>query len=211
MSNETLFYIFGIALAVSAVVASFIGLRVKGFPGKLGPLVVLWFAVLVGGATTFAVLHAQDEKEAKAAELTQAGEEVGEDESSPVKGGGEEGASEAEGAGGAKAEEGGAKGGSPGAKGPGGTLQLSASPTQIAFNTTNLSSKPGKVTIDFDNPAAIEHDVAIEQNGKVIAQSELISESKTSVSANLAPGTYTFLCTVPGHAEAGMEGVLTVR
>lgn len=209
MSNETLFFIFGIVLAVSAVVVSFIGLRVKGFPGKVGPLVGLWFAVLVVGSATFAVLHAQDEKEAKAAELNQAGEEVSEEESSPVTGGAEEG--EAEGAGEAKAEEGGPKGGSPAAKGPGGTLQLSASPTQIAFDTTKLSSKRGKVTIDFDNPAPIEHDVAIEQNGKVIAQSELIKEGKTSVSANLAPGTYTFLCTVPGHAEAGMEGVLTVR
>jgi len=31
------------------------------------------------------------------------------------------------------------------------------------------------------------------------------------VTANLAPGTYTFLCTVPGHAQAGMEGTLTVK
>jgi uncharacterized cupredoxin-like copper-binding protein len=26
----------------------------------------------------------------------------------------------------------------------------------------------------------------------------------------LAAGTYTFECTVPGHAAAGMKGVLTV-
>jgi plastocyanin len=206
MSNETLFYIFGIALAVSAVVVSFIGLRVKSFPGKAAPLVVLWFAVLVGGATTFAVLHAQNEKEAKAAELTKAGEEISEEEASPVKSGAEGEAGEAEGG-----EEEAAQKPQAAAKGPGGTLQLAASPTQIAFNTTQLTSKPGKVTIDFENPAPLEHDVAIEQNGKVIAQSELISESKTSVSANLAPGTYTFLCTVPGHAEAGMEGTLTVK
>ena len=67
------------------------------------------------------------------------------------------------------------------------------------------------MTIDFDNPAALEHNVAIEQDGKQIAISETIAKGKTSVSADLAPGTYTFLCTVPGHAEAGMEGVLTVR
>ena len=67
------------------------------------------------------------------------------------------------------------------------------------------------MTIDFDNPAALEHNVAIEQDGKEIAVSETLTEGKTSVSADLAAGTYTFICTVPGHAEAGMEGTLTVK
>ncbi|HWA53074.1 MAG TPA: plastocyanin/azurin family copper-binding protein [Solirubrobacterales bacterium] len=205
MSNETLFYICGIALAVSAVLVSFVGLRVKSFPGKLGPLVALWFVILVAGATTFAVLHAQDEEKAKAAENTKASEE-NEEAEADVPASGAEGNADQE------------KGGSAGteksqtaAKGPGGTLQLKASPTEIAFDTTELTSKPGKVTIDFENPAAIEHDVAIEQNGKEIAKSALITEGKTSVTADLAPGTYTYLCTVPGHAEAGMEGTLTVK
>jgi plastocyanin len=190
MSNETLFYICGIALAVSAVLISFVGLRVKSFPGKLGPLVVLWFVLLVGGSATFAVLHAQDEEKAKAAELTKANEE-NEEAEADVPGSGAEGQGEQEEA--------------------GGTLQLKASPTQIAYDTTQLSSKSGKVTIDFENPAALEHDVAIEQDEEEIAKSALITEGKTSVSADLAPGTYTFLCTVPGHAEAGMEGTLTVK
>jgi hypothetical protein len=62
MSDETIFYILGPALAVSAIVVSFIGLRVKSFPGRAAPLVFLWFALLVGGTTTFAVLHSQDEE-----------------------------------------------------------------------------------------------------------------------------------------------------
>jgi plastocyanin len=201
MSNETLFFICGIALAVSAVVVSFIGLRVKSFPGKLGPLVVLWFAILVGCSMTFAVLHAKDEDKAKAAELTKADEEAEKEESSPVESAGEKGAAESKEA--PKPET--------GAKGPGGTLQLAASETALAFDKTSLTSKPGKVTIDFDNPAALEHNVAIEQNGEVLAESETLAKGKTSVSAELAPGTYTFLCTIPGHAEAGMEGTLVVK
>ena len=51
----------------------------------------------------------------------------------------------------------------------------------------------------------------IEKDGKEVAGTELIAEGKTTVSAELAPGTYTFLCTVPGHAEAGMEGTLVVK
>jgi uncharacterized cupredoxin-like copper-binding protein len=31
------------------------------------------------------------------------------------------------------------------------------------------------------------------------------------VTATLKPGTYTFLCTVPGHAAGGMKGTLTVK
>ena len=197
MSTETLFYVCGIALAVSAVLVSILGLRVKNFPGRFAPLVALWFVILVGASTTFAVLHAQDEQEAEAAELSKANEEIEEEEAgAPIQGG-----SEAEGEASEPTESGASAT----------TLKLAADPTQIAFDTTELSAKAGEVTIDFDNPSALEHDVAIEQGGKQIAISETITEGSTSVSADLKPGAYTFLCTVPGHAEAGMEGTLTIE
>jgi plastocyanin len=202
MSNETLFFVCGIALALSAVLVSIVGLKVKDFPGRAMPVVVLWFALLVGGSTTFAVLHAKDEQKAKAAEFEQAGREIESDQTSgPFE---SKGAEESESESGEAEPE-------TAAKGPGGTVQLAADPTELKFDKTSLTSKPGKVTIDFTNPSALEHDVAIERNGKEIAVSPLIAKGKTSVSAGLAPGTYTFLCTVPGHAEAGMEGTLTVR
>ncbi|HEX8752072.1 MAG TPA: plastocyanin/azurin family copper-binding protein [Solirubrobacterales bacterium] len=203
MSNETIFFIFGIALAVSAVLVSFAGLKLKDFPGKAMPVVILWFAILVGGATTFAVLHAKDEDKAKGAELQQAGQEI----EKSTSGGPFEGGSEA----GSEEEEAPAKAGSEQASGPGGTVELAAEASAIAYDTTELTSKPGKVTIDFENPSAIEHDVAIEQNGKQLAVSEKVTEGSTSVTASLKPGTYTFFCTVPGHRQAGMEGTLTVK
>ena len=196
MSNGDLFYVCGGALAVSAVLVSFAGLRIKSFPGKAAPIVALGFIALIGATASFAVLHAQDEEEAKAAEFSEANEKITKEEAAPVE-------DENKKAPAPKPE--------PATKGPGGTLQLAASPTDLAFDKTSLSSQPGKVTIDFDNPAALEHNVAIEQEGKEIATSETLAEGKTSVSADLAPGTYTFLCTVPGHAEAGMEGTLVVK
>jgi plastocyanin len=205
MSNGDLFYICGIALAVSAVLTSLVGLKVKDFPGRAFPLVVLWFAILIGGAATFSVLHAKDEESEKAAEFEQAGEKFEEE-------GEDAAAGEAAAPGGEQAEgEGGEEPKGETASGPGGTLQLAADQADIAYDTTSLSSKPGKVTIDFTNPAPLEHDVAIEADGKEITGSELIAESETSVSAELAAGTYTFYCTVPGHREAGMEGTLTVK
>jgi plastocyanin len=209
MDNATVFYIVGGVLAVSAVVVSFLGLRMESFPGRAAPAIFLVFAVLVGGATTFAVLNGQDEQEARAAELEKAGEEVeAEEAQAPATEAGAEEAGEEAGEEAAPSGEGGEE---QAAGGGGETLQLAAEPTEIAFDTTTLSSKPGKVTIDFDNPSAIEHDVAIEQGGKILAKTETLTEGKTSVSADLKPGTYTFLCTVPGHAEAGMEGTLTVK
>jgi len=64
MDYELIFYVSGIALAVSAVVVSFLGLRVSKFPGKAAPVVALWFVVLIGMSTTFAVLHSKHEEEA---------------------------------------------------------------------------------------------------------------------------------------------------
>jgi len=213
MDNATTFYVLGAVLAASAMIVSFVGLRMERFPGRAAPLVFLCFAILVGGATTFAVRNGKEEQEARASELTKASEEAEEEEASPVETPSEKGQA---GGGGETQEPAGGNGGEKeippgGAEGPGGTLQLAADPSDIAFDTTSLSSRHGEVTIDFDNPAALEHNVAIEQDGKQIAISETIAKGKTSVTAELAPGTYTFLCTVPGHAEAGMEGVLTVK
>src|SRR6187397_529722 len=143
MDTATTFYVLGGVLAAAAVTVSFIGLRVKSFPGRAAPAVFLCFAVLIGGATTFAVRNGQEEQEARASELEKAGEEAEEEEESPVS---EEGGRGEGGGGEAEAEAG-------GANGPGGTVQLAADPTQIAFDTTSLSSKPGKVTIEFDNPS----------------------------------------------------------
>src|SRR5262249_28357449 len=118
MSNGDLFYACGSVLAVSAVLVSIVGLRVKGFPGRFAPLVALWFVTLVGASTTFAVLHAQDEQEAKAAELSEAGEEAEKAESgAPAE-------PETEGKEEAPRHETEAKGAST-------TLQLSASATKI--------------------------------------------------------------------------------
>jgi plastocyanin len=213
MDNATTFYVLGAVLAVSAVIVSFLGLRVERFPGRAAPLVFLCFAILVGAATTFAVRNGKEEQEAKASELTEASEEAEEEEASPVETPSGKGQA---GGGGETQEPAGGKGGEKeippgGAEGSGGTLQLAADPSDIAFDTTTLSSKPGKVTIEFDNPAALEHNVAIERDGKQLATSPTIAEGKTSVTADLEPGDYTFLCTVPGHAEAGMEGTLTIK
>jgi len=107
-------------------------------------------------------------------------------------------------------------GGSEGGKKAGGAaaaLEFETDPEgALAYTTTEAEAKAGKVEVEFNNPQALTHDVAIEDsNGEVVGQTELIDSGSDSTTVNLKPGTYTFFCTVPGHREAGMEGTLTVK
>jgi plastocyanin len=100
---------------------------------------------------------------------------------------------------------------SSGGGGGGQTLQLAAPEDgSLKFDKTELEAKAGTVTIDFDNPSSVEHAVEIEGNG-VEEASDTVTKSKTSVTADLKPGTYEFYCPVTGHKAAGMKGTLTVK
>ena len=233
MDNETLFYICGIVLAVSAVTVTFAGLKLKDFPGRALPAVVLWFAVFVVATTTFATRYSGEEHEAKAAEYAKFNEEIEKGETSGPfenEGGAQGGETEEleeqaeKGAEGSVQEEEPVgptenetgkkpsnKGGEAAEGGAATTLQLEASETALAYDTTKLSAEAGKVTIDFKNPSAIPHNVVIEEDGKELAGFEPIASGEKSETADLKPGTYTFYCSVPGHREAGMEGTLTVE
>ncbi len=187
--NETLFYVFGIALICSAVAVSVIGLKFESFPPNRGILAgtVLWFAALVGATAVFAVLNARDEQRHREAE--QAAETTTTTEA--------------------------AGGGTTAAAGGGGsTIKLSADPSQIAYTTDSLSAKAGDVTIDFDNPnPAIPHDVCVDDpSGKELGCSDVVTDDTSTLDlSSLKPGDYTFFCSVDSHEAAGMKGTLTVR
>jgi len=114
------------------------------------------------------------------------------------------GAAKEEGGGGAAKEEGG---------GGGATVKFEADPGGgLAYASESAKTKAGEVTIEFENPQGLVHDVQIEDSaGEDVGGTELISEGSDSATVELKPGTYTFYCSVPGHREAGMEGTLTVE
>ena len=74
--------------------------------------------------------------------------------------------------------------------------------------STKSTAKPGKVTFVFKNIGHVQHDFKIA--GK---QTPLLQPGKTAklVVTFKKKGKYPYLCTVPGHAEAGMKGTFTVR
>ena len=98
-----------------------------------------------------------------------------------------------------------------GGGGGGSTVQISADPSgALKFEQTDVSATAGSITIDFTNMSSLPHDVTIEGNGASGATDQ-ITDSTTSTTVDLDPGTYTFFCSVDGHRAAGMEGTLTVN
>jgi plastocyanin len=114
-----------------------------------------------------------------------------------------------------QAEQGGAakEESSSGGGGSSSSLKFEADPNgELAYTSTKETAKAGKVTVEFKNPQALTHDVAIENSaGEEVGATELIADDSDTTTVDLKPGTYTYFCTVPGHREAGMEGTLTVK
>ncbi len=93
------------------------------------------------------------------------------------------------------------------------STEVSAVPSgEFAFEQDSLESKPGELSVTFDNPAPIAHDFCLEDSGgKELGCTDLIADGDTDVTQYaVEPGEYTYFCSVAGHREGGMEGTLTV-
>jgi len=84
---------------------------------------------------------------------------------------------------------------------------LALTGTEYSFTPAALTAAAGRTTIRFTNRGAMEHNFAIKALGvKLTAQPGKTAEATVT----LKPGTYKSTCTVPGHAQSGMQGTLTV-
>lgn len=85
----------------------------------------------------------------------------------------------------------------------------------VAVVATEFEFEPAEVTIPADTPVditldnqgAVEHDWTIDELDILIYAD---AGESTTESITVAAGTYDVYCTIPGHRESGMEGVLTV-
>jgi uncharacterized cupredoxin-like copper-binding protein len=80
-------------------------------------------------------------------------------------------------------------------------------PSELKFTVLPKTVTKGVVTFKVTNRGALSHDFKI--GGKVTA---LLKPGKTAtLKVILKAGKAAYLCTVPGHAAAGMKGVITVK
>ncbi len=78
---------------------------------------------------------------------------------------------------------------------------------EFHFKLSKTSVPHGSVTFTLVNKGKLGHDFKI--GGKKTA---LVGPGKTAkLTVTLKAGKAAYLCTVPGHAAAGMKGTLTVK
>jgi uncharacterized cupredoxin-like copper-binding protein len=178
------YYVIAIVIAVGAVVLSAIGLTREDFPPSSGAT-----RALIGGAALLVVagvvaLLATTHVEHPREEAAEAaGEKAGK---APA--------------------EGAAKGES------GKTVKAEEGEFFIKLESGNQLA-PDKYGFNAVNTGKLQHDLAIEGKGlPKEPKTPLIDPGKSAtLNVDLKPGKYKFICTVPGHEQAGMRVNVTVR
>jgi nitrite reductase (NO-forming) len=77
----------------------------------------------------------------------------------------------------------------------------------LGFSPTNLNvEKPGRYTVKLTNDGAMLHDVTFPNGTKIVAKSKEIASAEIDVPAS----GLSFICSIPGHADAGMKGAISI-
>jgi uncharacterized cupredoxin-like copper-binding protein len=94
-----------------------------------------------------------------------------------------------------------------GARTHAGATSVTVTATEFKFKLSKTSVPHGSVTFTVTNKGHVGHDFKI--GGKKTA---LIAPGKSAkLTVTLKAGKAAYLCSVPGHASAGMKGSLTVK
>lgn len=89
-------------------------------------------------------------------------------------------------------------------------MQIAMNGTEFAFSPSTLNAKVGQtVKITLTNNGKFPHNLSF-PDLNVATKTISPGEKDTIAFTPDKAGTYTYLCTVPGHADRGMTGTLTV-
>jgi nitrite reductase (NO-forming) len=85
--------------------------------------------------------------------------------------------------------------------------EIAISAFDLGFDPSTVDvAKPGTYTVMFHNTGAVAHDLTFADGTKIAAEAGQMATGTVTIPA----GGTTFLCSVPGHAAAGMTGTVTV-
>jgi plastocyanin len=103
------------------------------------------------------------------------------------------------------------------AAGGGGGAATPVGMTEYSFEPNDLEVNAGD-TVTLTNDGKIPHNFTIVEGsnptggGAELAASDDIAPGDTGeLTVDVEPGQYSFLCTIPSHAEQGMTGSITVK
>lgn len=80
--------------------------------------------------------------------------------------------------------------------------------TEMAYDPDTVAVAAGTIEVVLRNEGRLLHDLRISDQPFII---EATSGATAAGQVALEAGSYAFYCSLPGHREAGMEGVLEVR
>lgn len=86
-----------------------------------------------------------------------------------------------------------------------GTLAIKAVDLGFEPKTLNVD-KPGRYTVTLTNDGAIPHDITFPDGTKISANPKETKSADIEVPAS----GLSFICSVPGHSDAGMKGAISV-
>jgi len=80
----------------------------------------------------------------------------------------------------------------------------------FSFALAASKAEAGAITFVVQNNGSMQHDFAIRGNG-VEQKTPKIKPGETArLTVDLKPGAYSYVCTIPGHEQLGMNGTFTV-
>jgi uncharacterized cupredoxin-like copper-binding protein len=88
------------------------------------------------------------------------------------------------------------------------TVNVVTDEMSITFET--MPTRAGSYTFVVMNRGELQHDFMLEGNGTNYQTRKIVPQSSQVLTVELVPGTYKFMCSVPGHALVGMRGSFTV-
>jgi plastocyanin len=89
-------------------------------------------------------------------------------------------------------------------------LTLAESEFKISPATPRVA-RTGMITITVKNTGAVVHALAVQTPSGVVKTGPISPGASATLRVDAATaGRYTFFCPIPGHRQAGMQGVLVV-